>query len=1422
MAFNINAHVILSGPKNIKAVTKSIQKQLGSVNAKINLQTPKNLSKQLGAFNKGISNLSKSISTLQASATSANTHLSKLGTQFRSLNKSSMQMSKSQSNVQKSLDKTGQAVGEVRNEIQAFGRDAALAIRRFSAFTVATGIVFGFVRAVQGATKAAIDYEREVVKIVQVTGASAAKIKGLNTTIKELSVSLGVDANELAELSRMFAQTGQTIDQVRHSIDAVAKSSLAPTFGKMKDTAEGLIAAMAQFGIAAEKQEAILASLNAVSKKFAVESEDLISVIRRAGGVFAASSKGFEEPIEGLQQLIGIFTAVRSTTRESADTIAVGLRTIFTRIQRRGTIDFLKQFNIELVDAKGNFIGLFPAFQELSRGLDKIIKSGNALTLSAITEELGGVRQVGKLIPAITQFNKALEATKIAGQAAKEGLGKDVALALQPLGKQFEMLQQRFNALIRDITQSKSFQNMAKVALSLGNAFLTIADTLRPLLPMLTTFAAIKISKGLFEFGKGFVGGLSKGGGAGGMGDDLGGAVTGGGGGGGGSGSRSIAVQQALNTALKNNSTLLNNNNTALKQLGNQVVSNTTAINNVSGKVTPVIGAMGNLITALNRSSLGGGFGGGFGGGRRGRPRKFARGGYVSGPSHSQGGVPAILEGGEYVIPKGYRGGGNVWRQRQEGMSTKEILASAKKQGAGGSGRGRRGFAVATKKKPLQFSVRDGRIGGFFLEENEGNDPRTWGFDSAKFMLKGKLAKATGQGSQVPAELKAGKMAGFFPSKTDIKKGSLHDVVKKYASKALTRAVKGIAEEVRSQKIVDIGGVINADEQAMADHAARRLGADGNAVNSVAGFLNEGVIQALTGAQLAGEGTNFDFPNAALRGNKKRLGDLFGAPSAITNLVKADAKASWGLRKGIKTKIINDINDGNLAGVLMEKAAKQSAGATDRANVATGRRVMRRRGMGFAAGGNVFSPQGTDTVPAMLTPGEFVINRKSAEKFGYGNLKKINQYAKGGRVQYLQGGGRMKIDEAIYENLGNLPKGFDTHQTQYQKVQRESPRAADVVDAASIDAYEKALDKGATVLEALIAAESVFVTSVEDAGSILKEHNATVEESTAALEIAKADASKAPLKGRAKAQAAQTAAQGGGTNSGGLNIPMSMAADVGTESTPGASEQEALGAAQQAYTDALKTATDTTDKSSESQVTLKTQTEKYNERLAKTGEIQGKTDITTGNIVGQVKATKTAATTPKSKRKIDTRSAALKAFEDTGELGPGTGPGHKTHRSAVPLGDGPRSVTKAIQVSKEHAAERITAKEAKKPKPVDVKVVEEAADKSAQAVSGWGNAVAGSIGAIGGFTAAISSMDFSSPEAALSSLMALSFAVTQAQTAFAGFAAITKAAAASEAAETGANVQSTASELAETAANIKSAAVTGFKDQMGLMTGNLK
>ena len=62
----------------------------------------------------------------------------------------------------------------------------------------------------------------------------------------------------------------------------------------------------------------------------------------------------------------------------------------------------------------------------------------------------------------------------------------------------------------------------------------------------------------------------------------------------------------------------------------------------------------------------------------------------------------------------------------------------------------------------------------------------------------------------------------------------------------------------------------------------------------------------------------------------------------------------------------------------------------------------------YASSGTLvnFQPKGTDTVPAMLTPGEFVVNRDATQKH-LSVLKAINsgEYSAGGVVSYLRSGG---------------------------------------------------------------------------------------------------------------------------------------------------------------------------------------------------------------------------------------------------------------------------------------------------------------------------------------------------------------------------------------------------------------------------------
>ena len=395
MAFNINAHVILQGPKNIGSVVKNIQTQLQGVNLNVGVNIPKNVQNQISVLNKQLNKLTQTNQKLTSGANSASSAVRGIGTNAK----------------------------QASNAMQVLGKETALTFKRFAAAGLVTATFFKMTQAIGTAIPKALEFERGLVRLQQITGSTKRGLDNLKNSVNSLARDFGKDANELLELSQIFAQTGQNLKQVEASVRAVARSSLAPTFGEMKQTAEGLVAALNQFGIAASDSEKVLGSLNRVSKKFAVESDDLIAAIRRAGGVFAISAGQFKEPITALNEFNAIFTAVRSTTRENAETIATGLRTIFSRLQRRGTIDMLKGLGIELTNTEGKFVGLFESFKKLSAGLDQLVQTGDAVTLSRITEELGGIRQIGKLIPAIKNFNKAEAAFKEAQKGAVEGSG---------------------------------------------------------------------------------------------------------------------------------------------------------------------------------------------------------------------------------------------------------------------------------------------------------------------------------------------------------------------------------------------------------------------------------------------------------------------------------------------------------------------------------------------------------------------------------------------------------------------------------------------------------------------------------------------------------------------------------------------------------------------------------------------------------------------------------------------------------------------------------------------------------------------------------------------------------------------------------------------------------------------------------------
>ena len=863
-AFNLTAQLQLQAPTNTQQVVSNIQKGLKGVNVKLNIQAD---SRALAAANK----------------------------QLQGVNKSAQSSSRS---------------------ISTLNRNLSEAARRFSVITVATGTFIALARAMKNSIGAAVAFEREMVKISQVTGTSVGQLHGLSKAVTQLSTGLGVANQSLLETSRILAQAGMSALKTRQALEILAKTTLAPSFDNIIDTTEGAIAILNQFGREATKAgqdikflEQSLDAINAVSKRFAVESADLITAIRRTGGVFQAAGGN-------LKELIALFTSVRQTTRESAETIATGFRTIFTRLQRSETIDALNNLGISLTDLEGKFIGPLKAIERLSIGLAGL--DPKDVRFNEIVEQLGGFRQIGKVIPLLKQYVVTQNALSVANNSAGS-TAKDAELAQQSLAVQFSKVREQFDALIRKFSDSETFKSLAGTVLKLATSFLKFGEILADVLPQLTALAAIKIGQNLAPgvlsiFGKG-------GGGRRNMGGRIHGYAKGGWVPGQGSGDTVPAMLQPGEFVIKKSSA---------KKLGSSTLE---AMNN-------------------NRFSNGS------------RVRRV----------HQQ-----------YKDDKGSL---SPEDERYRGATTKLGRAAGLK---GGSDVSLTGAAGIAKSAVMSLTAGDGAVdvGGAFLQpagvekmvnvQDDGAGIREAVLNQVKNKFKMSAAQV--------AEFNKANPMEDYAFNTNIHSGSTSNEFK---------------EQFRSNLNAQLiqAGKDSAPPGLSVDGGKMQQGLDSANIEQLEGGVFESFLAGMANNKLSdapikiSANENWDFPSGVGGG----LGKFFDIPPGVST----DAKRTF---HDESISLIAKKAAVDLAATVDDKGTKTLSPGFDIDKIASGMKLERRKRK--AKGG---SARGSDTVPALLTPGEFVFNKSAAQSIGYSNLANMNKtgiakFARGGAVQTFSNGG---------------------------------------------------------------------------------------------------------------------------------------------------------------------------------------------------------------------------------------------------------------------------------------------------------------------------------------------------------------------------------------------------------------------------------
>lgn len=932
--------------------------------------------------------------------------------------------------AQRQLQQITQHTNQATTAAERMGRAFSLSVRRFAAFSVATRAVGLFTSTLGNAVQDAIDFERQLVKVAQVTGQTIGQLRGLTRQINSLSTGLGVSSSDLLEVSTVLAQAGLSAEDTAVALRTLAKAALAPNFDSISETAEGAIAILAQFQEGVGALEKQLGSINAVAGAFAVEASDLIDVIRRTGGVFKASGGD-------LNELLALFTSVRATTRESAESIGTGLRTIFTRIQRPKTIEFLKQFGVELVDLNGKFVGPFEAIKRLSEALSGLGEGD--LTFISIAEELGGFRQIGKVLPLLQQFSTAQSALNVAMKAG-DSLTQDAASAQAALAIRIMKVKEEFLALIRSLTETSTFQIMANTALSLASALIKIADSIKPLLPMLAALAAFRLVKGMGSFFGGMMSGATsgrtynKGGKV--LGFARGGLVPG-------SGNRDtvpamlspgefVIRKSSVNKMGAGTLAAMNENRYASGGVAEKIAAARNQTNLSPPRQARDISTISTKIPPFaSKQSIG-----------------IATASYLPSPVFGN-----ISFNRDEMLNQsiGTRGQSltNIFGDKAVSYFNKIFP----------SGKGK-GFSYPTtvqgigKEKEIQFKS--------IIDRNVGLSITNAANDFASSVLNTTLDR--------PIKI----LPNFYDS---IDKGFRGNFFENVISALNGKPLKGAETQRPFDFTKGLGKFKNIYSNLGMNYVDARISASSAGVSAGAETqASKEIFTRKAQAQLADE----LYPQMLLL---QRQSEALKKQSNTTNQIVASKKLKLPRKiSAIDTNKLTNFVSGQIYKDtdIAQAGIEPSQYRQGFDKIAPGQ--WRKKYFGgliqrFATGGGV----GTDTVPALLTPGEFVVNRSSAQRIGYGNLNRMNKvgkYAKGGVVQHFATGGGV-TSGTVKSNIAGL-SGNQQIQQEIAATAQEIKKTGDYAKRVSVS-----LDKQAKVTDALYQQSSTLDTRISNYDKVL-------------------------------------------------------------------------------------------------------------------------------------------------------------------------------------------------------------------------------------------------------------------------------------------------------------------------------------------------
>ena len=348
--------------------------------------------------------------------------------------------------------------------------------------TITYQISASMFNAVTGALSDAISYTKNLNSSLNdiriVTGQSADQMAKFAASANASAQKLSTTTNAYAKASLIFYQQGLNDAEVKKRTDAVVKMSNV-TKENMEDVSSYMTAIWNNFDNGSTSLEHYADVMTALGAATASSTKEIAAGLEKFASIGKTIGLSYEYATSAVATIV-------DKTRQSADTVGTGLRTIFSRLQGLSLgetledgVDLnkystaLKTVGVNILDASGNMKDMDAILDSLA-GKWKNLSNAQK---TALAQTVGGVRQYTTLISLMDNWDSMEQNLNIAS-TSEGSLQKQQDIYAESWEAASERSQAALEALYQTLLNDKGFIAIINGLTGVTNAVTYLVDAL--------------------------------------------------------------------------------------------------------------------------------------------------------------------------------------------------------------------------------------------------------------------------------------------------------------------------------------------------------------------------------------------------------------------------------------------------------------------------------------------------------------------------------------------------------------------------------------------------------------------------------------------------------------------------------------------------------------------------------------------------------------------------------------------------------------------------------------------------------------------------------------------------------------------------------------------------------------------------------